>query len=180
MILFGTNIKLIVVLNDNVSILNVKNGLNICSQIFFWLVTSISLLYSGLTLKYFWMIFALNPEVPRLVYTSSWLFTIISEIYYIYLFAFCHKRINEMITTLRKLDSHSIDEVGNGKWKCKNPRKLITVLFIVSIFACFMYPVGRFGIQKWSPNKLLVESSKKLSIKLFIWNKKDLEKTQQK
>lgn len=120
------------------------------------------------------MIFALQPEVPRLVYASSWLFTIVSEIYYIYLFAFCHKRINEIITTLRKLGSHSIEEVGTGKWKCKNPRKLITLLFIVSIFACFMYPVARFGIQNWSPKKLILESSRKLSVKLFIWNRNHL------
>ncbi len=137
-------------------------------------MTTGSILFSGLCLKHFWLTFTLAPGVPKLVYVGSWLFTIVSEVYYIYLFAFCHKRIHEMMSTLRKFDSHLIGTVGIRKWKCKNPTKLITMLYLASILACFMHPVGRFGIQQF-PQKLILNSSKKLSVKLFIWNQNDLD-----
>ncbi len=137
-------------------------------------MTSVSLFFSGICLKHTWILFeAEEGGVPKLVYVGSWLFTIVSEIYYTYLFAFCHKRINEKMTALWKLGSYSIVEIGNRKWMCKNPNKLITLMFVTSLFACFMHPVGRFGIQNWSPKELILSSSKKLSNRLFIWDTND-------
>lgn len=90
-----------------------------------------------------------------------------------FLFAFRHNKINETMTALRKLRSYSIGEMGTKQWKCRNPRKVITILFVVSIFACFMQPMGGYGVEGWSPKKLILDSSTKLAFMVFVWKPED-------
>lgn len=80
------------------------------------------------------------------------------------------------MVTLRKITNHSIEKVGPKKWKCHNPRKLITALFVVSIFACFMQPIGGCGAPgcEWSPKNLILDSSLKLASKLYVWSPDDV------
>ncbi len=135
----------------------------------------ISIGFAGISLKQKCIAFAIDRGVPKIVQVGSWFFTIVSEVYYIFLFALGHKRINEMMTTLRNITTHSIEKVGTKKWKCHNPRKMITVLFIVSIFACLMQPMAGLGVKGWSPKKLILDSCRKLANKIFIWSSDDFD-----
>lgn len=140
----------------------------------------LSLAFAVLCAKTYWVLFLADKGVLSFVYFGKWLFTIVCEIYFMYLFAYRHKQIKATTETLKIRGTYTIEEVGNKKWKCRHPRKLITVLFVATILACFMSPMGGSGVQSWSPKKLVLHSSKMLSYKLFIWSPDDFKENSTK
>ncbi len=122
------------------------------------------------------MLFLSDRGVLNFVYVGYWLFAIVSDIYFIYLFAYHHKRIQEATETLNNLGNYTIEEVGfkDKKGKCRNPHKLITVMFAATVLACFVHPMGGYGVTGWTPKKLILDSSRQLSFQLFLWSPDDL------
>lgn len=120
--------------------------------------------------------------VLRFVYFGSWIFAIVSDVYFVYLFAYHHKRIKEATETLDNIGDYTIEEVGFGekKWKCRNPHKLITVMFAATILACFIHPMGGNGVKDWTPKKLTLDQSMRLSYQLFLWSPDDFDENSTK